>query len=184
MDKIVKNNVDKIKKIILAVGFLECGELNINKLEYSKEIRKMCEDNVCRCYNTTWACPPAVGTIDECKKRVENYSHMILLSNSYKIKTPFDYKSMKKGMVNFKEKIYLLDDSLKKAISKYQILSNESCNICKECTYPKFPCRHKDKLFHSIEGYGFHIYKLAKDCNLKYDNGENTITYFGAVLFS
>ena len=36
----------------------------------------------------------------------------------------------------------------------------------------------------SLEAYGIHVSKLAKAADMKYINGQNTVTYFGGVLFS
>ena len=38
------------------------------------------------------------------------------------------------------------------------------------------------EVHHSIEGYGFQIYELAKAAGIKYNNGENTVTFFGGLL--
>jgi hypothetical protein len=39
-------------------------------------------------------------------------------------------------------------------------------------------------LHHSIEGYGILVSELAKKAGVNYNNGENTITYFGSLLFN
>ena len=36
----------------------------------------------------------------------------------------------------------------------------------------------------SLEGYGVDVYNTTKDTPLKYINGQNTVTYFGMILFS
>jgi len=35
-----------------------------------------------------------------------------------------------------------------------------------------------------LEGYGVDVYSTTKDTPLAYINGENTVTYFGAVFFA
>jgi hypothetical protein len=35
----------------------------------------------------------------------------------------------------------------------------------------------------SLEAYGFNVSRLAAAADMKYINGQNTVTYFGAVLF-
>ena len=44
------------------------------------------------------------------------------------------------------------------------------------------PCRYPESMFHSLEGYGFDVHLLAEAAGIKYNNGPNTVTYFGAVL--
>ena len=83
----------------------------------------------------------------------------------------------------------MTDTEFRDAIKKgdlsggYLLLSNEGCKRCEKCTYPDAPCRFPDKLFHSLEGYGFIVSELAKMAGISYINGENTVTYFGAVMF-
>lgn len=39
-------------------------------------------------------------------------------------------------------------------------------------------------LFPSVEGFGIHVGQLAEKPGLTYINGENTITYFGVLLYT
>ena len=36
----------------------------------------------------------------------------------------------------------------------------------------------------SLEAYGVNVSRMAQAAGMKYINGANTVTYFGAVLFS
>ena len=40
-----------------------------------------------------------------------------------------------------------------------------------------------EKLFPSVEGFGINVVALASKVGLKYNNGENTVTYFGMLMF-
>ncbi len=57
----------RLEEIAAESGFTECGYIPIARLNYSSEVRKICEGNSCRSYGTSWACPPAVGTLEECR---------------------------------------------------------------------------------------------------------------------
>ena len=63
------------------------------------------------------------------------------------------------------------------------LLSNEGCGRCARCTYPDAPCRFPELLHHSLEGYGWIVKELADAAGIRYHNGPNTVTYFGALLF-
>ena len=45
------------------------------------------------------------------------------------------------------------------------------------------PCRFPEKALPSLEAYGVDVYNTTKDTDLKYINGQNTVTFFGMVLF-
>lgn len=138
---------------------------------------------MCRNYGTSWACPPAIGTLEECRRRVEKYSGMLLFSGRFGIDDSFDFQGMMDSMIRFKKMVDQLDLRISAVLDSYQLLSNEGCGRCQSCTWPDAPCRFPDKLHHSIEGYGFQINQLAKQAGIQYNNGKNTVTYFGALLF-
>lgn len=175
--------IDKLKKVILETGFYETGVVDIATLQYYPEIRRICEGNTCRGYGTSWACPPAVGTLEECKQRVEQYSNMLLFTGRFEIEDSFDFEGMSDSMFRFKEMVEQLDRAIENILNPYQLLSNEGCGRCESCTWPDAPCIFPDRLYHAIEGYGFQVGQLAEQAGVRYNNGRNTITYFGALLF-
>ena len=173
-----------IEQIILNSGFSEAGYVKKENLRFYPEIRKICEGNSCRGYGASWACPPAVGTLDECRVRVDRFASMILFSRKYTLEDSFDFEGMTHGMRDFKRLLDILDDHLKGMQTEYLLLGNEGCGRCKECTYPDSPCRFPDRLFHSIEGYGFIVSELAQEAGIRYNNGPGTVTFFGALLLN
>ena len=175
---------DKIKELADGIGFTESGFLETENLKYYPEVRAICEGNTCRGYGASWACPPAVGTIEECKARVSEYDKMLLFSKKYDLEDSFDFEAMTEGMRDFKKLCDDFNKEAKSVLSEYLLLSNEGCGRCARCTYPDAPCRFPELLYHSLEGYGFIVNELAKEAGMRYNNGSNTVTYFGALLFS
>jgi len=67
----------------------------------------------------------------------------------------------------------------------FLLLSCGGCHLCETCAKREDkPCRFPDQALSSLEGYGVDVYNTTKDTDLKYINGQNTVTYFGMVLFS
>lgn len=175
--------LSKVKEIAVQCDMWECGYIDIEKLKYHPEVRAICEDNMCRNYATSWACPPAIGTVAECMERVNQYDNMLLFSCRYELEDSFDFEGMAAGMLDFKKKADVFQGNLKCVLSDFLLLSNEGCGRCSECTYPDAPCRFPHLLHHSLEGYGFMVNELAIEAGIRYNNGANTVTYFGALLF-
>jgi predicted metal-binding protein len=165
-------------------GAFEYGEVNPRDVEFTEEVRSYCVENTCGQYGKTWACPPAVGTVDECRERAHGYNRMLVFSGKYDIEGSYDFEGMMDALKAFKTVVNALDDDLRLTMSGYLLLGNEGCGKCKDCTYPDKPCRFPDTIHHSIEGYGVYVFKLAKQAGISYNNGENTITYFGALLYN
>jgi predicted metal-binding protein len=67
-------------------------------------------------------------------------------------------------------------------LKEYLLLGAGSCGACETCAYPE-PCRHPDKLHIPIEACGVNVVNLAKNTGFRYNNGPNTVTYFGLLLF-
>ena len=175
--------LSRITEIAIECNFLECGYITIEKLKYYPEVRAICEGNMCRNYGTSWACPPAIGTIAECMERVNKYDNMLLFSCKYELEDSFDFEGMVAGLLDFKQRVDTFQLNLESVLSEYLLLSNEGCGRCSECTYPDAPCRFPHLLHHSLEGYGFVVNELAKEAGIRYNNGADTVTYFGALLF-
>lgn len=172
-----------IKEITMKSGCSEAGYIDIGDLNFYPEIRKICEENACRHYGTSWACPPAIGTLEICRERIQQYDTMLLFSKKYELEDSFDFEGMSAGLLDFKKVVDLLDSNLKALLCDYLLLSNEGCGKCTTCTYPHAPCRFPEFLHHSLEGYGFIVSELAAKSGICYNNGSNTVTYFGVLLF-
>lgn len=173
-----------VQRKVFETGFLDSGVIRTENLLFHDEVRRECEKNLCRAYGTTWACPPAVGTVEECKERVRAYDYMLLFSKAYIVEDTMDMGTALTAMRDFKVCARTLDKNLKEVLPAFRILSNESCDRCKKCTYPDAPCRFPDELQHSIEGYGFNVLELSRQAGPKYMNGQKSFTFFGAVLFN
>lgn len=178
------NFILEIQRIIKNSGFWQSGYISVSQLKFYPEIRAICEGNTCRNYATSWACPPAIGTIAECKNRVEKYENALLFSKKYELEDSFDFETMINGLSDFKKCVDVLQENLKGVITDFLLLSNEGCGRCSKCTYPNEPCRFPNLLHHSLEGYGFIVNELAQKAGILYNNGENTVTYFGALFFN
>lgn len=123
------------------------GYVEIANLKYYQEIRSICEENSCRNYATSWACPPAIGTIEECRERINKYDKMLLFTQKYELESSFDFMGMKESMDDFKKIVDVFHQKLSTVLTDFMLLSNEGCGRCSECTYPESPCRFKSQNF-------------------------------------
>lgn len=153
--------------------FTECGYVSAEKRIFYPEVRAICAENTCRNYAATWACPPAVGILEECREQVGRYD----------LEDSFDFEGMMEGMQDFKRQVDALHRSVGALLPEFLLLSNEGCGRCAVCTYPYAPCRFPQMLHPSLEGYGFMVSELAASTGIRYHHGANTVTYFGALLF-
>ena len=152
---------------------------------FSPELIKACEANVCGKYNTCWTCPPAIGPMESLKIRILAFQSAFVFTTKSDLEDSFDYE----GMMRAKDKHDLLTAEMHEKFGKTNpVFGAGGCKICgaleyKTCAYPE-PCRFPEKIYSSIEAAGINVTELSLACGLRYNNGENTITYFSMILFS
>lgn len=165
-----------------AAGFFQYGVIDTADIHFSQEVRVMCEANTCQRYGKTWACPPAVGTVEECQNRIQQFEKMLVFSGKYDLEDSFDFEGMMSAAKQFAESCMAFDMAIKPHLNHYLVFSNEGCDLCKKCTYPDAPCRFPDRVHGSLEANGIFVNKLAKSAGMNYINGANTVTYFGSLV--
>ncbi len=172
-----------VQREIFRAGFQDSGVTDTAALRFYPEIRAVCEENRCRGYGGSWACPPAVGSLEECRERVLSFEKLQLFSKAYLMTDSMDFSTVGRAMKDFKACGLELGKRLRSRLPRLLILSNESCGRCRACTWPDAPCRFPEELQPSIEGFGFVVSELAGLTGIPYINGKNTVTFFGAVLY-
>jgi predicted metal-binding protein len=149
-------------------------------LNFFPDLLKACEANICGNYNRNWACPPAIGSLDEQKKKILAWKYTFVFTTKYQLEDSFDYE----GMMQAKE----LHDDLTRDMynlfgGAHPVYGAGGCKLCQPCLYPE-PCRFPDKMYSSIEAAGINVTDLSRSAGIKYNNGANTVTYFSMILFN
>lgn len=179
--------MEKIQRMIDIAkdnGAWEAAVLPTSHLRVYAEVRDICKKNSCGGYGRTWACPPAMGTIDECLDRCRSFGSMLLFTGKYDLEDSFDYEGMIEGKKSFQALVETIAAEVRAIDKNTLIFSGGGCRRCKTCTYPEAPCRFPETLFPALEGAGFNVSELAKQAGIHYINGADTVTYFAAVFFS
>lgn len=171
-----------LTQLISDTGFFQYGVVNTADIRFCQEVRVICEQNVCRRYGTTWACPPAVGTVEECEQRLKSYEKMLVLTGKYDLEDSFDFEGMMDGAKTFSRICRTFAAAIRPKLKNFLMFSNEGCDMCQQCTYPDAPCRFPDSAQGSLEANGIFVSELAAQAGVRYNNGPNTVTYFGALV--
>lgn len=169
------------EEALLQIGVYQYGVIDVSEIPFSPEVRTMCM--ACPSYDHSWACPPAVGEVGDCRRTCLSYKKILVFSARYELEDSFDYEGMQAGMRAFKDVCDKVFQLAQQHIGQCLLLSNEGCFRCKTCTWPHAPCRMPGRLFPSIEGYGILVSELAGKAGISYVNGPNTVTYFGGLLY-
>ena len=129
-------------------------------------------------------CPPDVGEIEPLMAELRTYQHALWYQTIGELEDSFDFEGMtesKKQHLRISQKI---EEKVKPVLGRHLHLSCGGCGLCERCSrLDDQPCRFPDKAMTSLEAYGVDVYQTTKTTALKYINGQNTVTYFSAVLF-
>ena len=177
---------DTLTEKAIELGAHKASVISAGEITLDRAFRDMCASNACGVYGKCYMCPPDVGDIDELMAEVANYDYALVYQTVSELEDSFDFE----GMVEAKKRTYPLAQSMREifkncGIKKVLHLGAGGCGVCKSCAKQTGePCRFPEKAMPSLEAYGFNVSALAKSAGMKYINGQNTVTYFGAVLFS
>lgn len=148
--------------------------------------RDMCASNQCGRYGTCYMCPPDVGGIDELIQSLSNYSHVLVYQTVSRLEDSFDIEGMQEARGNHTRLSLALRKRLDKSVLPHALhLSVGACGVCPDCAKQiDEPCRFPDLAMASLEAYGINVSALARSADMNYVNGQNTVTYFGAIFFN
>ncbi|MBN2060302.1 MAG: DUF2284 domain-containing protein [Deltaproteobacteria bacterium] len=166
--------------------FNEQQEFDVALITIDQGIRDLCEENACGQYGTNYMCPPAIKGIEEWKKDIYSYRKGLMVTKAYPTNGPFDIKTWLEAMADFQKRmIRLKRDILKKdSEQRLLLLGAGACRLCKVCACIKHKaCLFPGDAFPSLEACGIDVMALSKRVGVKYNNGKNTVTYIGAVLY-
>ena len=165
-----------------ALGFDVAAPLDPRRLQAREDVRSMCAENKCGAYNKNWTCPPAIGTIGECQKRMVQYPSGILVQTVGHMQKTIDSRCLQETEQRHIRNFYALAEGIRKKYPNALCLGAGGCRVCRECAYPA-PCRFPEKAISSMEGYGLFVTKVCQDAGVPYYHGEKTITYTACILF-
>lgn len=177
---------EKIIAEVKDLGAFKAGIIKTDAIETDRAFRAMCEANSCGVYGKCYMCPPDVGDIDTLMSQIGDYEYALVYQTVTELEDSFDFE----GMVRAKKSTYPLAQSLRRVFSELNIknalhLGSGGCGVCPTCAKRTGePCRFPDLAMPSLEAYGINVSALAGAAGMKYINGQDTVTYFGAVLFT
>ena len=176
---------ERLTESVTALGAYKASVISTKDIPCDRCFREMCASNACGMYGKCYMCPPDVGDIDKLMNEINKYSYALVYQTVTELEDSFDFE----GMIEAKRNSYPIARSLRDLFDDGEIekslhLGAGGCGVCEACAKQTGePCRFPEKAMPSLEAYGINVSELAKASGMKYINGQNTVTYFGAVLF-
>ena len=176
------NPMDIYKYLSLPEIF-ESAVIPARQIPFSRSVADACRSNQCGKYGTCWTCPPGVGAYQELEKKIKTYENAAIFTCKYPLEDAFDFEGMMDAQTAATQILYGIMDKMREEGEAFWALGCGGCSLCKKCTYPDAPCRFPEKAVVSVEACGINVVELARNTNIHYHNGSNTVTYFCIVLF-
>lgn len=166
----------------LALGFDVALPLDPKALEPRDHVRAMCAQDKCGAYGKNWTCPPACGTLEECRDRMRSYKNGLLLQTVGHMRKDIDSKCYRDTERRHLEQLRTLTEVLRRTHPGLLALGAGGCRVCKVCAFPE-PCRFPDRAEASMEAYGLFVTEVCRNCAAEYHHGHRTVTYTACVLY-
>lgn len=179
-------NYESLLEQVRGLGAYKAAIVPVSEVQFDPYFRTMCESNACGNYGKCWMCPPSAGDIHSLIQEAQSYDRVLVYQTVGQLEDSFDFE----GMMEAARTHNLLALKLGKLFASLPFprklhLGAGGCHVCPVCAKrTEEPCRHPDLAMPSLETYGINVSQLASSGGLKYIHGENTVTYFGSLLFS
>ena len=176
---------DRLCALALGLGAYRAAVIPADRIVTNAAYRDMCTANACGNYGRCWTCPPSAGDIHVLMARVKTYSHALAYQTVGQLEDSCDYEGMMEaGSVHNRLMLALRERIAEERLPRTLYLGAGGCPVCPVCAKrTDEPCRHPELAVSSLEAYGVDVAAMAEEAGMRYINGENTVTYFGAVLF-
>lgn len=175
--------ITQIEQELAALPILEYAFLKTEQISFLQRVREVCRAE-CPRYGTSWSCPPATGSVEECAKKCRSYGDCFVFSTIAEVADTEDLRLTLPTRMEHVETARHVVQIFRDRFDSVMALSTESCEICEVCTYPDAPCRYPDKMFPCVESYGILVTELAEKGGMTYRNGAGMITWFSVVFYA
>lgn len=171
-------------QLVLRCGAKKAAVVSQKQIILNDAFFEICRKNQCGMYNKCWVCPPDAGDIHALMARVRSFDAGVLYQTITQIEDSFDIEGMQAAAHSHAQLGQRISAALKPDGAQYFHMSCGGCHLCSRCAKQDgLPCRFPGKPLLPLEVCGVDVYSTTKSTPLHYINGQNTVTYFGLLLF-
>ena len=160
------------------------GFIDPKTLEFTQRVRFICQSE-CPMYGKSWACPPAVGSVEECQAMCNGFAHCLMIATITEVS---DISDIQQSLATRGEHEDLTDqiaDLLRQQGINPYVLSTEACAACERCAYlDGQPCRFPDRMHPCVESHGINVIPAMEELGIPFISGENLVTWVSLLLFT
>ena len=175
---------EKLEQQLLQLPLYTYFYIDPRQLEFSDRIRYICQAE-CPRYGQSWACPPGVGSVEECKAKCLEYKECLVIGTITECNDIADIDETLATRPDHEAVTDEVQQLLRDMGIEPYILSTDSCAICESCTFPQGkPCRHADRMHPCIESHGINLIPTLEENGLEFQYGGNIITWYSLLFYN
>ena len=176
-------NMEVLEQQLSQLPLYVYDHIDLNTLEFSHRVRWICEHE-CPMYGKTWACPPGVGTVGQCRGRCMSYQNCLMIATVTEVEDISDIDETLATRPDHEAITDQVAELLKaQGVTPY-VLSTEACAICDRCAIlDGEPCRHPDRMHPCVESHGINVVPVMESCGMEFQFGCNVVTWLSLLLY-
>ena len=152
-------------------------------LEFSERIRWICE-NECPMYGKTWACPPGVGAVADCKCKCAAYENCLMIATVTEVNDITDIDETLATRPEHEKITNQVGKLMEELGIKPYILSTEACTECERCAYlDGEPCRKPERMHPCVESHGINLIPVLEENGIEFQFGGNVVTWVSLLFY-
>lgn len=160
-----------------------CNFFSTEELVFSERVRHICQSD-CPMYGKSWACPPGVGTVAQCREKCLRYPQCLMIATVAEVTDIGDIQLCLATRREHENITNQVGELLRCQGVEPYILSTESCAICPRCAIlDNQPCRFPERMHPCVESQGIVLTETAEKFGISFQYGGNVVTWFSLLLF-
>ena len=153
------------------------------RLEFSHRVRWVCAHE-CPRYGKTWACPPAVGSVEECRCKCLGYENCLMIATATEVSSIANMREALDTRAGHEDITNEVGALLREQGIEPYILSTEACGICERCAYlDGKACRFPEKMHPCVESHGINLIPVLEENGLEFQFGGNVVTWISLLFY-
>ena len=176
-------DIQKLEEQLGELPLLGYFFIDPKSLEFSDRIRWICEHE-CPMYGKTWACPPGVGPVAECKCKCLTYENCLMIATVTEVNDITDINETLATRPGHEEITNQVGTLMEEQGIKPYILSTEACTVCQRCAYlDGEPCRKPERMHPCVESHGINLIPVLEENGIEFQFGGNVVTWVSLLFY-
>lgn len=176
-------NRELLEQQLAELPLMYCCFFPTEGLVFSQRVRHVCQSD-CPQYGKSWACPPGVGTVEECRAHCLRYPQCLMIATVTEVPDIADIEACLQTRQEHEEITNQVGELFRSQGVSPFILSTESCAICPRCAIlDGEPCRFPERMHPCVESQGIVLTETAEQFGIEFQYGGNIVTWFSLLLF-